>query len=176
MPVRNICNCDNPPGGVQVCDPHQIAVCGTIDGVVYRDCITPNRGMMVGFKRSIKYRPHLSRQGSKNLRQTRLGVTSRHSLVSPKTYSAAVVLVDWAFKAVTSQKMGGRVNVLQDADLDFLLAGEYQRAGTSIRFKLPESVNYAVRVLKLARSKSPLVEEATSVSGLRLRKRKNTQA
>ncbi|CAH1044900.1 hypothetical protein HPTD01_3378 [Halomonas sp. TD01] len=44
MPVKNICDCDNPPGGQITCEPHQMAVCGVIDGVVRRECVDPPSG------------------------------------------------------------------------------------------------------------------------------------
>jgi hypothetical protein len=44
MPVKNICECNNPPGGRAVCEPHQMAVCGVINGVVRRECLDPPSG------------------------------------------------------------------------------------------------------------------------------------
>jgi hypothetical protein len=44
MPVKNICECNNPPGGRAVCEPHQMAVCGIINGVVRRECLDPPSG------------------------------------------------------------------------------------------------------------------------------------
>ena len=44
MPVKNVCDCHNPPGGSIVCEPHQMAICGVIDGVVRRECLDPPSG------------------------------------------------------------------------------------------------------------------------------------
>ena len=44
MAVKNICDCDNPPGGRVVCEPHQMAVCGFINGVEVRECFDPPSG------------------------------------------------------------------------------------------------------------------------------------
>jgi hypothetical protein len=43
MPVKNICDCDNPPGGQAVCEPHQMAVCLVLKGVARRECLSPPR-------------------------------------------------------------------------------------------------------------------------------------
>lgn len=44
MPVKNICYCDNPPGGSITCEPHQLAICGVIRGQVRRECADPPQG------------------------------------------------------------------------------------------------------------------------------------
>lgn len=44
MPVKNIIECNNPPGGQIVCEPNQIAVCGVIEGVIRRECLDPPSG------------------------------------------------------------------------------------------------------------------------------------
>ena len=41
MPVRNICDCPNPPGGNIACAPHQMALCGVINGILHRECLEP---------------------------------------------------------------------------------------------------------------------------------------
>jgi len=41
MPVKNICNCHEPPGGQVTCEPHQMAVCMVLNGVVTRGCKDP---------------------------------------------------------------------------------------------------------------------------------------
>ncbi len=41
MPVKNSCDCRNPPGGRIVCEPHQLAICGVINGVIRRECLDP---------------------------------------------------------------------------------------------------------------------------------------
>lgn len=41
MPVRNVCDCHNPPGGSVVCEPHQMALCIVINGVARRECLDP---------------------------------------------------------------------------------------------------------------------------------------
>ena len=38
MPVRNTCNCPNPPGGVVECSKEQMALCIIEDGIVRRIC------------------------------------------------------------------------------------------------------------------------------------------
>lgn len=43
MPVKNICDCHNPPGGRAVCEPHQMAFCVVINGVARRECLDPPR-------------------------------------------------------------------------------------------------------------------------------------
>lgn len=45
MPVKNICECENPPGGQIVCEPYQMAICGVIHGVVRRECLDPPSGV-----------------------------------------------------------------------------------------------------------------------------------
>jgi hypothetical protein len=42
---KNTCHCPNPPGGVVVCEPHQLAICRVKDGVVHAECITPPADM-----------------------------------------------------------------------------------------------------------------------------------
>ena len=44
MAVKNICDCDFPPGGQAVCEPHQIAVCAVINGIAHARCIDPPSG------------------------------------------------------------------------------------------------------------------------------------
>lgn len=39
MPVKNICNCNNPPGGTVVCEPDQLAICIVNNGIAQRECI-----------------------------------------------------------------------------------------------------------------------------------------
>lgn len=41
MPVKNICDCPNPPGGNIACALHQMAFCGVINGVLRRECLEP---------------------------------------------------------------------------------------------------------------------------------------
>lgn len=41
MPLKNICQCDLPPGGQTVCEPHQLAVCSVSNGVANKQCIDP---------------------------------------------------------------------------------------------------------------------------------------
>ena len=41
MPVKNVCKCPHPPGGSIECEPHQMAICGVINGVVRRECLDP---------------------------------------------------------------------------------------------------------------------------------------
>jgi|SRR5579864_3751383 len=41
MPVRRICNCQNPPGGTVTCEPHQMATCFVFDGEARRECYDP---------------------------------------------------------------------------------------------------------------------------------------
>ena len=41
MPVKNVCKCPHPPGGSVECEPHQMAICGVINGVVRRECLDP---------------------------------------------------------------------------------------------------------------------------------------
>jgi hypothetical protein len=41
MPIKNICQCDLPPGGQTVCEPHQLAVCVVSNGVADKQCIDP---------------------------------------------------------------------------------------------------------------------------------------
>ncbi len=41
MPVRNVCECDNPPGGTVACEPHQMAICIVKDGVARGECLDP---------------------------------------------------------------------------------------------------------------------------------------
>jgi hypothetical protein len=41
MPVKNICDCHNPPGGSVVCEAHQMAICIVINGVARRECHDP---------------------------------------------------------------------------------------------------------------------------------------
>jgi len=38
MPVKNVCDCPNPPGGTFSCEPHQMAICFVLDGRVRREC------------------------------------------------------------------------------------------------------------------------------------------
>jgi hypothetical protein len=39
MPVKNICQCDNPPGGDVLCEPDQLAICIVNNGVAKRECM-----------------------------------------------------------------------------------------------------------------------------------------
>jgi hypothetical protein len=41
MPVRNSCDCHNPPGGRVVCPPNQAAICIVKDGVASHECHNP---------------------------------------------------------------------------------------------------------------------------------------
>ena len=41
MPVKNVCECSNPPGGQIACEPYQMAICGVINGVIRRECLDP---------------------------------------------------------------------------------------------------------------------------------------
>ncbi len=41
MPVKNICQCELPPGGQTICEPHQLAVCSVSNGVANKQCIDP---------------------------------------------------------------------------------------------------------------------------------------
>lgn len=41
MPVKNTCDCHDPPGGQVVCEPHQMAVCSVFNGVARRECKDP---------------------------------------------------------------------------------------------------------------------------------------
>lgn len=41
MSVKNICYCPNPPGGNIACAPHQMALCGIINGVTRQECLDP---------------------------------------------------------------------------------------------------------------------------------------
>jgi hypothetical protein len=41
MPVKNICPCDNPPGGSVECEPNQMAICSVQNGVATRQCLNP---------------------------------------------------------------------------------------------------------------------------------------
>jgi uncharacterized membrane protein YgcG len=44
MPIKNICECHNPPGGTVVCEPEQLAICVVKNGAVRRECIDPPDG------------------------------------------------------------------------------------------------------------------------------------
>jgi hypothetical protein len=44
MAIKNICKCDDPPGGSIECEPHQMAVCGIINGAERRVCEDPPSG------------------------------------------------------------------------------------------------------------------------------------
>ena len=41
MPVNNICECEDPPGGRVVCEPHQMAICGVVNGAIRQECLDP---------------------------------------------------------------------------------------------------------------------------------------
>src|SRR5215213_10003793 len=41
MPVKNVCDCYDPPGGSVVCEPHQMAICVVANGVARRECLSP---------------------------------------------------------------------------------------------------------------------------------------
>lgn len=43
MPVKNVCDCDNPPGGQARCEPHQMAVCRAVAGQCLTECRDPPR-------------------------------------------------------------------------------------------------------------------------------------
>jgi len=45
MPVKNICECHNPPGGSVKCEPHQLAICIVNNGVATKECKDPPSGM-----------------------------------------------------------------------------------------------------------------------------------
>lgn len=45
MPVKNICECHNPPGGTVKCEPHQLAICIVNNGVANKECKDPPLGM-----------------------------------------------------------------------------------------------------------------------------------
>jgi len=45
MPVKNVCECPDPPGGSVHCEPHQMAICGVINGVERRECLDPPPGL-----------------------------------------------------------------------------------------------------------------------------------
>jgi hypothetical protein len=44
MPIKSICDCDNPPGGRVECEPHQMAICIVLNGVAHTECRTPPQG------------------------------------------------------------------------------------------------------------------------------------
>jgi len=45
MPAnKNTCECPNPPGGVAVCEAHQLAICHVRDGEARTYCIDPPGG------------------------------------------------------------------------------------------------------------------------------------
>jgi hypothetical protein len=41
MPNKNTCQCPNPPGGVAICEPHQLAICRVQGGVATTECLDP---------------------------------------------------------------------------------------------------------------------------------------
>lgn len=38
MPNKNTCQCPNPPGGIAICEPHQLAICKVQGGVAQTEC------------------------------------------------------------------------------------------------------------------------------------------
>ena len=41
MPVKNTCDCHNPPGGRVVCEPDQMAICIVLNGHPWQECRNP---------------------------------------------------------------------------------------------------------------------------------------
>src|SRR5215471_9792155 len=38
---KNTCQCPQPPGGVAICESHQLAICRVKEGVVQTECLDP---------------------------------------------------------------------------------------------------------------------------------------
>ncbi len=51
MPIRNVCHCDQPPGGGGDCDPSQLAICRASGSSCIHECHSPPASLQAAERR-----------------------------------------------------------------------------------------------------------------------------